>query len=83
MRKVGINPESGEFDADIIETGQSKSQRDRRKLVLAVVSEKDGTTIEGVADIMKMEVGEIEHDVKELKKRGQLYEPEEGILPKT
>ena len=32
VEQVGIDPEAGEFDVDVVETGQSKSQLDRRKL---------------------------------------------------
>jgi replicative DNA helicase Mcm len=74
MRQVGIDPETGEFDADVIETGQSKSQRDRRKQVLAIVEEQTPTTVEEVADIIKMDEEKIAHDIKKLKERGQIYE---------
>jgi len=39
MKQVGIDSEMGEFDADVVETGQSKSQRDRRKQVLAIIED--------------------------------------------
>ena len=32
-----VDPETGEFDADVVETGQSKSQRDRRNQLVAVI----------------------------------------------
>jgi len=74
MQQVGIDPETGEFDVDAVETGQSKSQRDRRRQVLSIIGDQDGTTGEEVADIMQMEQRKIEHDVQELKDRGKVYE---------
>lgn len=74
MEQVGIDPETGEFDADVVETGQSKSQRDRRKQVLAIIEDQDGTTTEEVADIIQMEEEKIEHDIEALRKNGRIYE---------
>ena len=74
MEQVGIDPESGQFDADVVETGQSKSQRDRRKQVLSVIEDQDGTTFEEVVDIIDMDEKKIEHDIDSLKQRGQVYD---------
>jgi len=74
MEQVGIDPETGEFDADVVETGQSKSQRDRRKQVVAIIDDQDGTTVEEVADIMVTDEEKVEHDVQSLRDRGQIYE---------
>ncbi|SNZ18370.1 replicative DNA helicase Mcm, partial [Natronoarchaeum philippinense] len=51
MQQVGIDPETGEFDADVVETGQSKSQRDRRKRVLAILDDQDGVSMEELVEI--------------------------------
>lgn len=40
MEQVGIDPETGKFDVDVIEMGQSKSQRNCRKQVLAIIEIK-------------------------------------------
>lgn len=83
MRQVGVDPDSGKFDADVIETGQSSSQKGRRKQVVAIVNDHgDGVTTEEVADIMKRDEEQIEHDVDQLKQRGSLYE-RGGELYKT
>lgn len=39
MRRVGVDPETGEFDADVVETGQSSSQRERRQTLLTIIEE--------------------------------------------
>ncbi|ELY68197.1 ATP-dependent DNA helicase [Natrinema pellirubrum DSM 15624] len=74
MEQVGIDPESGQFDADVVETGQSKSQRDRRKQVLAVIEDQNGATVEAVTDIIDMDETKVERDIDSLKQRGQVYE---------
>lgn len=79
MKQVGIDPETGEFDADIIETGQSKRQRDRRKEVFEIIDDQAGTTVEEIADRMECDPGKIEHDVEQLKKRGDVYNRGDGL----
>lgn len=39
LRNVGIDPESGEFDVDIVETSTSKSQRNQISLLLSTIDE--------------------------------------------
>ncbi|QCW03552.1 minichromosome maintenance protein MCM [Natrinema pallidum] len=47
MQDVGKN-EDGEYDADIVETGQSKSQKKRRKLLASTINELEGEYGNGV-----------------------------------
>jgi replicative DNA helicase Mcm len=72
-------PESGQFDADVVETGQSKRQRDRRKRVFAVIEDQHGATVEAITDIIDMNETPGEHDVESLKQRGQAYEVDDGL----
>jgi len=75
MEQVGVDPETGEFDADVVETGSSKSQRDRRKNILAVIKdEDDGRTVSEIADILDLDESKVEKEVQQLKDRGQVYE---------
>lgn len=39
MRQVGMDPETGDFDADLVETGTSKAQHDRIQILTALVEE--------------------------------------------
>jgi len=73
MKQVGYDPESGEFDADIIETGQSKSQRERRETVLALIEEFDGATVREIADKVEFDEKSLKHDMKTLKESGRIY----------
>ena len=51
MEQVGIDPETGEFDVDVVETGQSKRQLDRRKQLVAVIEEKGAPTADGLTNV--------------------------------
>jgi replicative DNA helicase Mcm len=39
LRDVGIDPETGQFDADVVETGTSKTQAERKKVIESVIDE--------------------------------------------
>ena len=83
LEDVGVDPETGEFDADIIESGTSKSQRDRIKNIKGIINEledeyEDGAPVEKVyarADAVGMERSKAEHEIEKLRNRGELYEP--------
>jgi len=82
MEQVGVDPETGAFDIDIIATGQSRSQINKLKRVMELIEEltKDKKMIsfdELVAEaerenIDKTKVREI---VEKLTKAGDIYEP--------
>ncbi|WP_415381627.1 hypothetical protein [Halosimplex sp. TS25] len=77
MKEVGYDPESGEFDVDIIETGQSKSQRDRREEIISAIEEVGGATKNEISDLVSFgESYQIEHDIEQLQERGRIYEME-------
>ncbi|QKY21701.1 minichromosome maintenance protein MCM [Halolamina sp. CBA1230] len=74
MKQVGIDPESGEFDADVVETGQSKSQRDRRKQILGVIEDQNDATVEGIMDTLDMDESKVNSAIESLKQNGKVYE---------
>jgi replicative DNA helicase Mcm len=85
MRDVGVDPETGELDADVIEAGTSKSQRDRIKTVKGIIDDlatehDQGAPKEVVLDeAMDCDLGlnQTEHDLEKLKEKGEVYEPRE------
>jgi replicative DNA helicase Mcm len=91
LRDVGMDPETGEFDADIIETEMSKSQRDRVKNLKALIQEieaeyEEGAPVDEVidrADEAGMDESKAEHEIEKLKQKGELYEPKQGHLRST
>jgi len=90
LRDVGMDPETGEFDADIIETEMSKSQRDRVKGIKEVIRElqdeyEEGAPVEEVIERAE-ELGmddKADHEIEKLKQKGELYEPQQGYLRTT
>jgi replicative DNA helicase Mcm len=83
LQDIGVDPETGEFDADVVETGQSKTQRDRVKNIKALIEEieeefDDGAPIEEVLDRAEevgMDAEKAEHEIENLKQKGELYQP--------
>ncbi len=88
LENIGVDSETGEFDAEVVETGTSKSQRDRimevKDLISGIEEEYDeGAPVEEVLD----RAGEIGIDkdkaekvIESLRKKGELYEPASGYL---
>jgi len=90
LADVGMN-EDGEFDADIMETGTSSSQRDRirnlEQLIDEIASEyEDGAPVDEVvarADEVGITQSKAEHEIDKLKQKGEVYEPETDHLRTT
>lgn len=88
LRDVGVDPESGEYDADLVETGSSKSQRDRMKTLESVVEElnreyDDGAPYEEVIEelaVAGIEREKAETAIKKQLRKGNLYEPAKNKL---
>jgi replicative DNA helicase Mcm len=91
MEDIGMDPETGEFDADVVETGTSKSQRDRVKNILSLIGEIEEEYDEGApvdvvverAEEQGMEPSKAEHEVEQLKQKGEVYTPTKGHLRTT
>jgi len=88
MRDVGQDPETGEFDADVVATGMSKTQRDRIKTIEGIIDNTapeydQGAPIDVVierAEEAGISEGKTEHEIEKLKQSGQIYEPETDHL---
>jgi replicative DNA helicase Mcm len=83
LQDIGVDPETGEFDADVVETGTSKTQRDRIKNVKALIQDiedeyEEGAPVEEVlsrAGEVGIDRSKAEQEIENLKKKGELYEP--------
>jgi replicative DNA helicase Mcm len=83
LQDVGVDPESGEFDADVVETGTSKSQRDRIKNIKGLIADieeeyEDGAPVDVVldrADEIGLDPDKADHEIEKLKQKGEVYEP--------
>jgi replicative DNA helicase Mcm len=86
LEDVGIDPETGDFDADMVNTGTSKSQRDRMKGLKQIISEvereyEDGAPLkEIVKRSTEIDIGadKAEHELKKLLDKGEVYEIKEN-----
>ncbi|MFB6142614.1 MAG: LAGLIDADG family homing endonuclease, partial [Halorientalis sp.] len=91
LEDIGMDPETGEFDADVVETGTSKSQRDRIKNLKTLIGEMEdeydeGAPVERVlerAEEAGMERSKAEHEIDQLKQKGEVYEPSHDHLRTT
>ncbi|WP_276280293.1 helix-turn-helix domain-containing protein [Halorussus caseinilyticus] len=91
LQDIGVDPETGQFDADVVETGQSKSQRDRIKNLKQLISDieedyEEGAPVDEVmarADEIGMEQSKAEHEIDKLKQKGEVYEPSTDHLRTT
>jgi len=91
LEDIGMDPETGEFDADVVETGTSKSQRDRIRSIKNLIAEIEAEYDEGApADVVVeraeeegMELSKAEHEIDKLKQKGEVYEPQTGHLRTT
>tara|TARA_A100001037_G_scaffold306608_1_gene353239 strand:+ start:176 stop:2287 length:2112 start_codon:yes stop_codon:yes gene_type:complete len=87
LEKVGIDPETGIFDATVIEMGKSRNQFDRVKSIRSIIEKltlenpKDGASILDIIEQAKVEgIDEMqaEHMVKKMSESGEIYQPSAG-----
>ncbi|WP_440990387.1 minichromosome maintenance protein MCM [Haloarchaeobius baliensis] len=91
LKDIGVDPETGEFDADVVETGTSKTQRDRIKNLKQLIGDieedyDDGAPVDVVldrADEIGMDPSKAEHEIEKLKQKGEVYEPRTDHLRTT
>ena len=89
LEQVGVDPETGDYDIDMIESGVSGSQRNRLQTIKKIISDLGGEN-EAVetqeiiemaeeADISEEKAEEI---INKMKSEGELFEPEQGSVQK-
>lgn len=87
LEDVGVDPETGELDADVVETGRSTTQRDRVRTLLAIVEEVDketdhyGAHLDRVYELMESEGHDrssVTHAIENLKDSGDAYHPDDA-----
>jgi replicative DNA helicase Mcm len=84
MQDVGVDPETDEFDADVVETGTSKTQKNRIKNVKDVVSELETEYDNGAPkeEVLKLCVEKglnaekAKHEIGKLLDKGEIYQPQ-------
>ncbi|HNX40492.1 MAG TPA: AAA family ATPase, partial [Methanothrix sp.] len=88
LRKVGVDPETGFLDADIIASGTTKSTRDRTKSVMDIIRdisrEQQGPAPKDAvldrAEELGIERSKAEEIIDRMRRDGDLFEPRQGML---
>jgi len=90
LKQVGVDPETGLFDADIVAVGVPKSQRDKIKILLDIISEVE-SEYNGVAPLEVVIERAEEHDItperaeeliSKLEMKKEIYRPRYGYIKK-
>ncbi|MFB6116749.1 MAG: minichromosome maintenance protein MCM [Candidatus Nanosalina sp.] len=88
LEQVGVDPETGEFDADIIESGVSSSQRNRLQSVKHIINNLAGDDEAEIEEVLEkaeeegFDKEQAEEVIERLKRDGELYEPKQGYIQK-
>ena len=86
IEQLGVDPETNELDADVVETGTSTSQRDRMQAVKRIIASleeeyESGAPHDAVVDHVSLDdydEGKIVHSIQKLKDQGEMYESQSG-----
>ena len=90
LKNVGMDPDTGSIDVDLISTGVTKSQRNSivaiKKIISDLESERDMDVL--IDDII--EVAEekginrdiVDETLEKLKRSGEIFEPKKGVIQK-
>jgi replicative DNA helicase Mcm len=89
LKKIGIDPKTGELDIDRITTGVTTSTRNLYKQINLIIDKLEGETPEiKTEDIYKLalekgiEKSDVDTVISKLKEEGQIFEPRKGIIKK-
>lgn len=82
LKDIGVDPDTGQFDADMIETGTSSSQRDRIKQIYTLIADLEEETARGAphddviesARDMNISSERAGDAIEKLKQQGQVME---------
>ncbi len=91
LQNIGVDPETGQYDADVVETGTSKSQRERIKSLTSLIEDLEpeyegGVPVEAIVDRAEdagIDATKVEEEIEKLMQKGQVYEPQTGHLLTT
>src|SRR5512137_670230 len=88
LRKVGVDPETGFLDADIIASGTTKSTRDRTKSVIDIIRDVSREqqapaprdAVLDRAEELGIERAKAEEIIDRMRRDGDVFEPRPGML---
>lgn len=91
LSKVGIDPETGQIDIDVMQAGMPSSKRNKIAEILNIIdsAEKKGQKTIPIEDLMseaeerQIERRQAEEIIEKLKREGELFEPKQGFIQKV
>lgn len=88
LKLVGTDPETGNFDIDMIESGVSSSQRNRLQTIKHIIDSIAGGDAAEIEEVLEKANDEgikrdkAEEIISRLKRDGELFEPKQGFIQK-
>jgi len=89
LQDVGMDPHTGQFDADIVQTGEPQSQKERIEWVRNYITSEEGAepvgheTIVDAGGEAELERGDVEYAIEKLKRKGEIYESQDEYYRTT
>ena len=90
LMEVGIDPETGKFDIDRLESGTTSTQRNKLKIILSLVGEMQEESPEKtvlindvIAAAEDQGIESADEIIQKLKTSGELFEPKQGHIRKV
>lgn len=89
LHQVGVDPESGDLDVDMVESGTSESQRQRVRGTTAIIKDLEGRQPAEIDEVRQLyedrgfDMAKFEHTISKLKEQGDIYEPQSNTLRTT
>jgi replicative DNA helicase Mcm len=89
LKQVGVDPDTGAFDVDVITSGTSKSQRDRIKIIKDVIKEVGSKHPGGKAPLEEvfveaqkenMDKDKVEELISRMRRSGDLIKPDKDHI---
>ncbi|MFB6213723.1 MAG: minichromosome maintenance protein MCM [Candidatus Nanohaloarchaea archaeon] len=87
LKQIGVDPETGDYDIDMIESGVSSSQRNRLQTMKQIIRSEGGddsavevdSVIEAAED-QGLDRDKAEEIIQRMKREGDLWEPQPGHI---
>ncbi|WP_313693318.1 minichromosome maintenance protein MCM [Halorarum halobium] len=88
LQDIGVDPETGQFDADVVETGTSKNQRERKKNIKQLIRDMQDEYDVGApwdevletAEEIGIDREKAEREIEKFRESGEVYSPDQDHL---
>lgn len=89
LHEVGVDPETGKFDIDRLESGTTATQRSRLVTLMKIITDMQEASEDKmvpfediIAAAEEQGIANAEEIINKLKKEGEVFEPKQGFLKK-